>query len=276
MLMRLVISRLAMNPSRSFEPFYSGPGAEKTLHKLLRTHFQGEDCDWLAGIDGHMLGDIHGERGFAHRRTRGYDKHLALVHTAASCRSSSWKPVGRPVIPPPERESFSILSIASLTICFIVGMVDWKRCSPISSTRASTSSRRILTSPCSSWARATYSVQVVMTRRSRYFENDLAVVVGVRGGGNKGEVGHRDRAADLIEHAPVFENRCQSDEIDGFSSVPHLHQNSKTSLMRGQVEMPRIHLRHCVIKRRGGVQDRAEKTFSASRLCGSGRRTSGK
>ena len=80
---------------------HPGPRAEQPLHELLAAHFQREDGDRLAlQLDRHVLGDVHGERRFAHGRARRDDDHLRRVQAvASSCRASA-KPVESPVMPP--------------------------------------------------------------------------------------------------------------------------------------------------------------------------------
>ena len=58
---------------------YFCPRAQEALHELLRAHFQREDGDRPLVVYRHVLGDVHGERGFAHGRTRGDDDHFGLV-----------------------------------------------------------------------------------------------------------------------------------------------------------------------------------------------------
>ena len=49
-------------------------------NQRLRTHFQTEHAHRQLLINGHSLGNVHGERGFAHRGTGRDDDHFAAVH----------------------------------------------------------------------------------------------------------------------------------------------------------------------------------------------------
>ena len=49
--------------------------------RFLR-HFQREDADHFAVEDGGVLGDVHGQRGFAHRGTRGDDDQVGGLKAA--------------------------------------------------------------------------------------------------------------------------------------------------------------------------------------------------
>ena len=61
---------------------YAGTRAKKTLNKLLAAHFQAEDAHGKFFVYGDMLGDVHGERGLAHARTRRDNDHFRRVHPA--------------------------------------------------------------------------------------------------------------------------------------------------------------------------------------------------
>ena len=48
-----------------------------THRQLLAAHFHAEDRHRHLLPDGHILGDVHGERGLAHRRAAGDDDQVA-------------------------------------------------------------------------------------------------------------------------------------------------------------------------------------------------------
>ena len=60
----------------------AGGGAEHAGEQRLLGHFQREDGDGLLELQGNMLGDVQGERGFAHGGPRGDDAKIAAVHAA--------------------------------------------------------------------------------------------------------------------------------------------------------------------------------------------------
>jgi len=62
---------------------HPGAGAEQALDELGGAHFQGKDGHRLFQFEGHVLGNVHRERRFAHRRPRGDDEHLRPVQSVA-------------------------------------------------------------------------------------------------------------------------------------------------------------------------------------------------
>ena len=57
-------------------------GAEQALKERFARHFEREDADGFSVIDGGVLGDVHGERGFAHGRARGKNDEIGLLKAA--------------------------------------------------------------------------------------------------------------------------------------------------------------------------------------------------
>ena len=100
------------------------------------------------------------------------------------------------------------------------------------------------------------------TAEEIFFENDLAVVIGIRRRRDESKkLGNGDRAANLIEHAPVLERLGERDEVDRLPPISHLDQKLENFLVGRQMEMPRLHLGHGVVQRRGRVQNRAQEPF---------------
>ena len=56
--------------------------AQHAQDQRFGRHFQAEYADGQALLDRHVLGDVHRQRGLAHRRARGDDDHLAAVQPA--------------------------------------------------------------------------------------------------------------------------------------------------------------------------------------------------
>ena len=54
-------------------------GAEHAQDQLVGGHFQAEHAHRHLQLQRHVLGDVHGQRGFAHRRPRRDDDHFALM-----------------------------------------------------------------------------------------------------------------------------------------------------------------------------------------------------
>ena len=93
-----------------------------------------------------------------------------------------------------------------------------------------------------------------------FFENDLAVVIGIRRRRDESKkLRDGNRTADLVEHAPVLERLGERDEVDRLPTISHLDQKLENFLVGWQMEMPRLHLRHRIIQRRGRVQNRAKE-----------------
>ena len=89
-----------------------------------------------------------------------------------------------------------------------------------------------------------------------FFENDLAVVIGICRRRDKSEqLGDGDRATDLVEHAPVLKRLGECNEIDRLSAISHFDQELENFLVGWEMEMSRLHLGHGVVQRRGGVQN---------------------
>ena len=55
---------------------------QHTQHERFGGHFQAEHAHGQLLVNRHMLGDVHGERSFAHRRPRGDDDHFARMQPA--------------------------------------------------------------------------------------------------------------------------------------------------------------------------------------------------
>ncbi len=59
-----------------------GVRGEHAHEQRFLRHFQREDADHFAVEDGGVLGDVHGQRGFAHRGARGDDDEIAGLEAA--------------------------------------------------------------------------------------------------------------------------------------------------------------------------------------------------
>ena len=57
-------------------------GCQHAHEQRFLRHFQREDADYFAVEDGSVLGDVHGQRGFAHRGARGDDDQIAGLEAA--------------------------------------------------------------------------------------------------------------------------------------------------------------------------------------------------
>ncbi len=60
-----------------------GAGDEEATNEHCGAHFQGEDGAGGVEIDGDVLDDVHGERGFPHGRASGDDEHFTALQAGA-------------------------------------------------------------------------------------------------------------------------------------------------------------------------------------------------
>ena len=60
----------------------NGARTEQALQQSLTRHFEREDADYLAVVDGRVLGDVHGESGLAHGRPGRENHQVGLLEAA--------------------------------------------------------------------------------------------------------------------------------------------------------------------------------------------------
>ncbi len=87
-----------MNPSRMLRRFTRAMRAHHAQHQRLRAHFQAEHPHRQFLLQRHVLGDVHRQRRFAHRRPRRDDDHFAAMQTVrhpVQIREARGQPVQR-------------------------------------------------------------------------------------------------------------------------------------------------------------------------------------
>ena len=191
----------------------------------MRAHFEREDGDRFAQLDGDVLGHVHGECGFSHGRTRGDDDHFRAVQAIghlvkigeAGGEAGDLAAAVIQLVDLRDRLHELILEALGFVLVAVVGDFEDLGFHVVE--------ERLDLVLIFVTARGVFRADADDFAEDEFFLNDLDVVgrVGRRRDEHE-KPGDERRAAAVIEQVLIAQPLRERDDVDGNILIPHFHQ----------------------------------------------------